>query len=144
MKPFVQTYLVTSALCASTMLGATARAAELHITVEGLTSADGKVMTALYDSAKAFPRGKPVQAAMAQAQAGSVKQVFADLAPGKYAIAVYHDVNGNQRLDANMVGIPSEPYGFSRDARGKMGPPSFDDAAFDVGSATVHQTMHVK
>ena len=70
--------------------------------------------------------------------------MFAGVIPGKYAISVYHDVNGNQRLDSNMVGIPSEPYGFSRDARGKMGPPSFDDAAFEVGKDNVNLTLRVK
>ena len=42
-------------------------------------------------------------------------------------------VNGNEKLDTNLVGIPSEPYGFSRNARGRFGPPSFDDLAIEVG-----------
>jgi ABC-type glutathione transport system ATPase component len=50
--------------------------------------------------------------------------VFKDLAPGTYAVSAYQDLNGNQRLDANMVGMPTEPYGFSRDAKASSARPS--------------------
>ena len=132
------------AACLVLAFGNQAMAADVRVSIEGITSADGKVMTALFDKASEFPRGKLSLANMAPATVGAVKVVFADLPPGKYAISVYHDVNGNQRMDANMVGIPSEPYGFSRDARGKMGPPSFEDAAFEVGKDTVNLTIKVK
>ena len=41
--------------------------------------------------------------------------MFDDLAPARYAVAVYHDVNGNGRLDTVPPGLPTEPYGFSND-----------------------------
>jgi uncharacterized protein (DUF2141 family) len=53
---------------------------------------------------------------------------FKDLASGDYAVAVYHDANGNGRLDRNRMGMPVEMSGFSNDAQGFMGPPSFDAA----------------
>jgi uncharacterized protein (DUF2141 family) len=49
---------------------------------------------------------------------------------------MYHDENGNGQLDKNMMGIPRERVGFSRDARGRMGPPSFADAAIDLQQDT--------
>ena len=137
-KLFIAT-LITAAVAATT-----AYAADVRVTIEGVASAEGKVMAALFDKAAEFPRGKMSVGNMAPAAVGAVKVVFADVPPGKYVISVYHDVNGNQRLDANMVGIPSEPYGFSRDARGKMGPPSFDDAVFEVSKDTVNLTIRVK
>ena len=42
------------------------------------------------------------------------------------------DENNNGKLDKNLVGIPLEPYGFSNNARGFLGPPSFGDARFQV------------
>jgi len=140
----MKTKLFIATLITATFATATAHAADIRVTVEGVASKDGKVMFALFDKASEFPRGKMSLGNMVPAAVGSVKVVFADVAPGRYAISTFHDVNGNQRMDANMLGIPSEPYGFSRDARGKMGPPSFDEAVFEVGSDTVNLTIRVK
>lgn len=61
-----------------------------------------------------------------------------DLPPGQYAIKAFQDLNGNDKLDTNWLGIPNEPYGFSNDAMGVMGPPSFTQAGFMHGpSGTV-------
>ena len=140
----MKTKLFIATLITAAFAAATAHAADVRVTVEGVASTEGKVMLALFDKASEFPRGKMSIGKMETAAIGAVKVVFADVPPGKYAISVYHDVNGNQRLDSNMVGIPSEPYGFSRDARGKMGPPSFDDAVFEVSKDTVNLTIRVK
>jgi uncharacterized protein (DUF2141 family) len=57
---------------------------------------------------------------------------IADVPAGRWAVVAYQDENSNDELDRNFVGIPQENYGFSRDARSKFGPPSFDDAAIEV------------
>jgi len=51
---------------------------------------------------------------------------------GTWAVLACQDENANGELDRNLVGMPKENYGFSRDARGKFGPPGFDDAAIEV------------
>ena len=48
----------------------------------------------------------------------------------RYAVAAFQDENGDGILNSNVVGMPTENYGFSNDARGLFGPPDFDDAAF--------------
>jgi uncharacterized protein (DUF2141 family) len=48
------------------------------------------------------------------------------------AVAVFQDIDGNGRLSKNLLGIPVEPYGFSRNARGALGPPRFDNASIVV------------
>ncbi|MGH7186252.1 MAG: DUF2141 domain-containing protein, partial [Pseudomonadota bacterium] len=53
----------------------------------------------------------------------------------EYAVQVYHDANGNGKLDTNLVGIPIERFGFSRDAAGNFGPPGFADAKVSVDGA---------
>lgn len=61
--------------------------------------------------------------------------------PGQYAIALYHDEDGNRKLSKGFLGIPKEPFGFSNNPRIGMGPPSFDKTAFDVSSAVTELTI---
>ena len=63
---------------------------------------------------------------------GSVVYTIKNVKTGKYTIAAYHDINKDEELNTNMVGIPKEPYGFSNDARGTFGPPSLKDQTFTV------------
>ena len=58
--------------------------------------------------------------------------VFKGLTPGTYAVSTFHDANSNGKLDKNVLGIPKERYGFSRDASRPFGPPRFDEASIDV------------
>jgi uncharacterized protein (DUF2141 family) len=62
---------------------------------------------------------------------------------GRYAISLFHDENGNGRLDKALM-IPSEGYGFSRDAPVVMGPPSFAEAAFVVEGGEQHQAIRMR
>jgi uncharacterized protein (DUF2141 family) len=59
--------------------------------------------------------------------------VFTHLRPGRYAVIVLHDENGNGGLDRNLLGVPVEAYGFSNGAEGFLGPPSFAAAAVTLG-----------
>jgi len=69
-----------------------------------------------------------------EASGDTVVAMFQGLGAGRYAVAVYQDENRNGKLDKNFLGMPTEPYGFSNDARGSMGPPSFDAAAVDIAA----------
>ena len=91
---------------------------------------------AAYDSAGSWLQGPP--AAVAQSDAASPRTVLVlrDMPPGRYGVSVMHDRNANGKLDSNIVGVPTEPYGAIRDARGRMGPPAFEDAAVDVQGDT--------
>lgn len=98
-----------------------------------MESNDGDVHIALYDRADAFPDSDGMIAERVIAiSARKVSTVFEQLTSGKYAIAIYHDANGNHDFDQGVFGIPLEDYGFSSGARAFLGPPSFKDAAFDV------------
>ena len=56
--------------------------------------------------------------------------------PGRYALLVYYDENGNDRIDRNFIGIPKEPLGFSNRYQPK-GPPSYSRAAFVLNEGEV-------
>ena len=120
-------------------------AAELGLRVQGKNFNGKEVRVALYSSAHGFP-DKDDQARISKAVAtdDEITFHFSDLPPGEYAASAFVDSNGNAKLDSNFIGKPTEPYGFSRDARGLMGPPSFAEAAFRIGEARVTQTLHLK
>lgn len=61
---------------------------------------------------------------------GDTARVTFELSEGRYAIKLFLDLNGNGEVDTNFLGVPKEPFGFSNNAMGKFGPPSFDAAAF--------------
>jgi len=59
--------------------------------------------------------------------------VIENLKPGKYAFKYFHDENKNDKLDMNWIGMPTEGYGFSNNAEGTFGPPSFEKTIFAIG-----------
>ena len=126
-----------AALAASAML-ASAAAADLQVEVRGLAGETGTVNVGLFDRAASFPK-QTVAGARVPAATKPAIVVFRNLAPGEYAVSAFHDANSNGTLDKNLLGMPTEKYGFSRDAAGNMGPPSFDAAKITFG--TENQTI---
>ncbi|HBZ05347.1 MULTISPECIES: DUF2141 domain-containing protein [Massilia] len=122
---------------------AAAHAGDLVITVEGVKSSEGQLMVALYDAAEGFLK-RSVKVGAAPAAAGSTTVVIRDVAAGSYGFALFHDANGNGKRDTNMMGIPVEPYAFSNNALGNMGPPSFDQARFTVPAAGAAVTVSLR
>lgn len=129
------TRLIFALLFLTAIAPATASAADLKVIVSGLRSDAGDVHIALYDGPDKFPDGDGMivetEAAISN---GSASHLFSTLPPGKYAIAVYHDENGNDDFDTNFIGLPLEGYAFSNDARVFLGPPSFEEAMFELFS----------
>lgn len=108
-------------------------AAVLKVDVTGLASDRGDVHVALYNTPAAFPHSDGmITETKVLVQDGVARVVFDGLKPGRYAIAVYHDENGNHSFDQGIFGIPLEAYGFSSGARAFFSAPSFEAAAFDV------------
>ena len=58
--------------------------------------------------------------------------VFENIEKGTYGFTLFHDVNDNEKLDTNFIGIPKEPYAFSNNKRGSFGPPKYEDVQFDL------------
>ncbi|MEM7107163.1 MAG: DUF2141 domain-containing protein [Bacteroidota bacterium] len=67
-----------------------------------------------------------------EVKASTMKILINDLQPGKYAIIAYHDINGNDELEQNWIGIPKEPIGFANDQKIGLGPPSFEKVATTI------------
>jgi uncharacterized protein (DUF2141 family) len=65
------------------------------------------------------------------------------LPPGRYALSVLQDMNGNRKLDTNFIGIPTEASGSSNDAPAKWSAPKFKDAVFTVGDEPVNLAIRL-
>lgn len=129
---------------AAILTAAAAHAGDLKIEVNLPAGRQGAVLAAVFDKAEGFPRGTPLRTATAQAIQGKATLQFTDLPKGDYAITAFLDENSNTRLDTNLFGLPTELYGFSRNARSLAGPPSFVDAAFRIEDSAQQQDFELK
>jgi uncharacterized protein (DUF2141 family) len=114
-------------------LATAANASELTVTITDIRAAEGSMMVSLVNTDAAWNnQAKPVAARKVAAGKGEMTFKFSDLPDGNYAVQVMHDENGNDKLDANFLGIPTEGYGFSNNPS-VMRRARFDEARFEVG-----------
>lgn len=104
----------------------------LTIEIEGIKKNEGKIFIAIYDSEASFLNKST--GIIADINDKKSTGIFKGLKKGTYAVSLFHDENNNQKMDTKIFGIPKEPYGFSNDATGFMGPPKFKDAKFNLDS----------
>jgi uncharacterized protein (DUF2141 family) len=127
---------------ASDLPAVSAQEAVLTVRVVGMDRDEGFVRIALFDRAETFT-DEPMEAAVLVPSDGVAE--WAVRVPYQvYAVAVVHDRDGNGKLNTNLLGMPREKYGFSSDARGTFGPPSFDDASFAVREPSVSVVVRVR
>lgn len=107
----------------------------LTIEVRGIERPEGSLFVAVYASEETFLK-KPLTGFRVEAKDSTVRIPCQGLPAGSYAISVFHDANGNGRLDTGTYGIPLEKYGFSNDAEGVMGPPAYKDCRFELKADT--------
>ena len=117
-------------------------AASLTLTFD-TAAQTGAVMVALYDSEAAYQGGQPVRSARVDVAAGQHDAAFTDLPAGEYAAKTFHDVDGDGTMDKNPFGMPVEPYAFTNNAVGNMGPASWERAHVTVSGA-VAQTISLR
>jgi uncharacterized protein (DUF2141 family) len=127
MTRFIQ--LLPGCLLLAAAAGASAATVEVHVTA--VAGGKGKINVAVCDRER-FLKQCAYTATM-PAKDGENVIAVPGVPKGTWAVLVYQDENGNGELDRNFIGIPKENYGFSRNAAGKFGPPSFDEAAIEVG-----------
>lgn len=131
--------LMTLFTCSS--LYAQDGAYKLTIQVENIKSMEGEIKIGIFADGETFLK-KAVTGAKVKADKTQLAYVFEGLADGEYAVSVYHDENENGELDSNILGIPTEPYAFSNNARGTFGPPDFDACKFEIDGT--HKSITIK
>ena len=115
----------------------------LTVTIDGIKTISGKISLGVFDEA-GYDSGQAVDGAMITVDSDTVTVSFSDLAPGQYGLKLFHDVNGNGEMDTNPFGMPTEPYGFSNNAKGRFGPAKWDKAAFDVTADGTNHTITIE
>lgn len=122
-------------LIATLLIAGLAQAQQVKLTVElsGFKSNDGNVRVGLYNSDATFLK-TTVKSLVSEIRNGHAKVIFEGVPKGEYAVSVYHDENANAKLDTNFMGIPTEDFASSNNAKGFMGPPKYADAKFDLQS----------
>lgn len=91
----------------------------------------GSVALVLFNSANTFGDLRDPFRVFIYPLNGRDEYLIDNVEPGEYALMVYFDENGNQRIDKNFIGIPKEPLGFSNRYHPK-GPPAYKLAAFTL------------
>lgn len=108
----------------------------LTIKLTGFRNDKGQTCVSLFNNAKGYP-GKYEQAYKINRSVIRGNQAiveFSDLPFGTYAVSVLHDENSNNKMDTSFIGMPKEGMGASNNPRGRLGPPTFNDAKFELSS----------
>jgi uncharacterized protein (DUF2141 family) len=138
-----------SLLLAGLLTVATAAAAadgpNLRIIATNVQSDQGNIVVWVWESKEGWLREDAVRTRKSVPvtgnRAGDSVTVELLLPAGDYAVSVFHDREGDGRLERNFIGLPREPSGLSNNLRPRFGPPKFDGAKFTVGSGVVEQRI---
>ncbi len=138
--------LVSTLLFATTATDFPVDTSTLNLSIQNIEKATGNIMVAVFEGEDNFLKDdKAIASKIALVEKiGALKVSFPNLPHGEYSVAVYHDVNGNQKLDTNLFGVPTEPYGFSNNARSKWGAPKYDVARFQLNQLEQNMVIDVK
>ena len=117
---------------------------KLSIHISGISKIKGSLFIAVFRATDDFPVfGKQFKGIIKEVEGKSQNYTFDNLPEGEYALAIYQDENRNKILDKNLLGIPTEIYGFSNNARRIFSAPSFQEAKFKLNK-DLHQTVFLK
>ena len=121
-----------------------AEAASLTVTFKALKTTTGAILFTVVNSEDAYNDKAPsVTQAMLPVSADTATHAMSGLAPGRYAIKAFHDVNGDGKMNANPFGMPTEPFAFSNNAVANMGPAKWADASFEVTAGANTHTIDI-
>ena len=115
---------------------------DLVVEISGIESIAGELQIAVFDSPATFVDEPLVSEVIPVERTTAVWSVR--LPAGRYAVAVIHDEDSNGQLNTNFLGMPRERYGFSNQARGRFGAPSFKDASFELEAGTASRMVEVR
>lgn len=117
----------------------------LSINITGLHSNKGHVLISLFKDGNGYPdeAAKAIRTAKVSITNKSTVISFSGIPSGNYAIAILHDENDDEKMNTNFLGIPKEGYGFSNNAIGTFGPPSFSKASFQY-AANQGKVIHIR
>ena len=117
----------------------------INVVVEGVRNGNGLIALTLYadNSRKFLAKGGSLYVGRVDATSGTTRTCIHVPSPGVYAIAVYHDENGNRKIDrGGVLGIPTEGFGFSNNPPTIASLPSFRSVRLNIPRSGL--TTHVR
>lgn len=121
-----------------------AQQSQIHLIIDQLEPAQGDLHLAIYSQKDFLEEAGILKGLILPIRQSTITCTLPPLPYGTYAIAVFHDLNGNGQLDKNSLGVPTEPYGFSNDVRSKWRAPSFSEAAIRVELPALRLRLRVR
>lgn len=104
---------------------------KITLTITNIRNSHGTIKWVIHKDASHFTtKSGYVDAGSKPARTGSIKISIDDIPDGNYAISIFHDENNNSNLDTNLVGLPKEGFGFSRNPKIYFGPPKYKECVF--------------
>ncbi|WP_447964661.1 DUF2141 domain-containing protein [Nitrospira sp. Ecomares 2.1] len=118
----------------------------IHVHVHGIKNAAGSLKAVLYgpDPESFLVKGAKADKEREPAQKGSMTLCLAAPLEGKYAVVVYHDENDNHKFDRNLIGLPTEGFGVSKNPSLFLAAPNFEESAFEVNGEVTHLDVDMK
>lgn len=109
-----------------------AETATLELEIGEFRNTDGHVLISVFDNADDFPDNEQKSVANKKVKVTQKTHHISieGLPHGEYAVVFLHDENGNEEMDTNFVGAPTEGYGASNDAVNTFSAPKYQDAKF--------------
>lgn len=106
---------------------------KLTVVIGQIMKRSGKLYIGLANNESSF-KGESIKSQSVDVPAsGEISVTFDGLAPGRYAVRVFQDLNNNQKMDFSGQ-MPDEPFSFSNVTM-LMGPPNFDQSSFELNES---------
>jgi len=104
---------------------------DLTIIISELKNDKGDIKIGLFNSEESWnSKNEKFKGAIIKIKNKKAEWVIKNLLYGEYAIKFFHDENGDDKINTNFLGIPTEKYGFYMSGTSKYIPPSFNKAKF--------------
>lgn len=118
----------------------------LKVIVDGFKNDQGVAKIGLCNSKETFKNSeeKAIISSTTRIVNGKAEYLFQGVPRGNYAVSVYHDENGNGKLDKGLFSKPLELYGFSNNARGIFSRPEYEKAALMLDKPDMTVTIRVE
>jgi len=114
----------------------------LDITVTGAKEQTGSLRIAIFNSAESFQK-EPHVTLVIPVDSDTMQFSVGDLAAGEFAVMLFHDVDSNEKMKTNLLGMPKEPWGASLEGSQLFGPPKWRDVMFQHTDAGTSLTIEL-
>ncbi len=102
----------------------------LDITITGVKEQTGSLRIAIFNSKETFQKEPHITLAI-PVDSDTIEFSVEELAVGEFAVMLFHDIDSNEKMKTNLVGMPREPWGASLEGTTIFGPPKWKDVMFE-------------